>query len=90
MRLRISNSNTEYYKALLSVLSIDETICEEIEDTINLLLKTELTSFLDYELYESTGNNSNNTRSGSYSRNLKTKYEEITIEIPRYRNVEFK
>ena len=34
----MSNSNTELYKTLLSGSSIDEFICKEIEDTINLLL----------------------------------------------------
>lgn len=47
----MSNSNTELYKALLSGSSIDEIIRKEIQDIINLLLKTELTSFLDYEPY---------------------------------------
>lgn len=86
----MSNSNTELYKALLSGSSIDEIIRKEIEDTINLLLKTELTSFLDYEPYDPIGYNSGNSRNGSYSRNLKTKYGEITVEIPRDRNGEFK
>lgn len=44
----MSNSNIELYKALLSGSLIDEIIRKEIESTINLL-KTELTSFLDYE-----------------------------------------
>ena len=86
----MSNSNTELYKALLSGSSIDEIIRKEIQDTINLLLKTELTSFLDYEPYDPSGYNSGNSRNGSYSRNLKTKYGEITVEIPRDRNGEFK
>lgn len=84
------NSNTELYKALLSGSSIDEIIRKEIEDTINLLLKTELTSFLDYEPYDPIVYNSGNSRNGSYSRNLKTKYGEITVEISRDRNGEFK
>lgn len=88
--LPISNFNTELYKVLLSGSSIDEIIRKEIEYTINLLLKTELTSFLDYEPYDPIGYNSGNSRNGSYSRNLKTKYGEITVEIPRDRDGEFK
>ena len=89
-RLPIFNSNTELYKALLSGSSIDEFIRKEIENAINLLLKTELTSFLDYEPYDPIGYNSGNSRNGSYRRNLKTKYGEITVEIPRDRNGDFK
>lgn len=69
----MSNSNTELYKALLSGSSVGEIIRKEIEDTINLLLKTEITSFLDYEPYDPIRYNSGNSRNGSYSRNLKTK-----------------
>ena len=84
------NSNTDLYKALLSGSSIDEIIRKEIKDTINLLLRTELTSFLDYEPDDPMEYNSNNSRNGSYSRNLKIKYGEITVEILRDRNGEFK
>lgn len=84
------DSNTELYKALLSGSSIDEIIRKEIEETINFLLKTELTSFLDYEPYDPNGYNSGNSRNGSYQRKLKTKFGEITVEVPRDRNGDFK
>ena len=77
----MSNSNTELYKALLSGSSIDEIIRKEIEDTIDLPLKTELTSFLDYEPYDAIRYNSVNLRNGSYSRNLKTKYGELLLRF---------
>ena len=55
-----------------------------------MLLKTELSSFLDCEPYDPIGYSSGNSRNSSYPRNLKTKYGEITVEIPRDRNGEFK
>lgn len=55
-----------------------------------MLLKTELTTFIDYEPYDLIGYISGNSRNGSYRSNLKTKYGEITIEILRDRNGEFK
>lgn len=66
----MSNSNTELYKMLLSDLSIDEFIRKEIENTTYLLLKTELTSFLNYEPYDSIGYNFGNSRNGLYRRNF--------------------
>lgn len=66
----MSNSNTELYKMLLSDLSIDEFIRKEIENTIYLLLKTELTSFLNYEPYDPIGYNFGNSRNGLYRRNF--------------------
>lgn len=62
----------------------------ELEYAVNELLKLELTGFLDYEKYDLIGYNSGNSRSGTYSRQLKTRFGEITVEIPRDRNGEFK
>ncbi|BDP70713.1 hypothetical protein EfmAA94_18860 [Enterococcus faecium] len=61
-----------------------------LEKAINTLLRTELTAFLDYEKYDRTGFNSGNSRNGSYFRSIKTEYGELTLEIPRDRNGEFK
>ena len=81
--------NTQLYKALSQGHSLDEIIRQEIEITVNHLLKTELTEFLDYERYDPIGYNSGNSRNGSYSRRFESKYGEIQVEIPRDRNGEF-
>ncbi len=43
----MNHFSTEIDKALSPGLSIDQLICNEIQEQINLLLKTELTAFLD-------------------------------------------
>lgn len=86
----MSNFNTDLIKALSQGISIDEIIKEEIETSINQLLETELTVFLDYEKYDVIGYNSGNSRNGKYSRKLDTKYGQINVEIPRDRNGDFK
>ena len=86
----MSNFNTELYKALAQGISTDEIICREIEEAVNYLLQKELTVFLDYERYDPIGYNSGNSRNGNYTRQVKTKYGEITVTVPRDRNCEFK
>ncbi len=88
-RLPMNNFSTEIYKALSQGFSIDQIICSELQEQINYLLKTELTAFLDYDKHDVRGYNSGNSRNGSYTRNLETKYGTITVEIPRDRNGEF-
>lgn len=70
--------------------SINELIRKEIETAVNQLLENELTVFLDYEKWDPIGYNSGNSRNGSYTRELHTKYGMIQIQIPRDRNGEFK
>lgn len=48
------------------------------------------TESLDHEKYDHTGFHSGNSRNGPYSRTLHTEYGDLTIQIPRDRNGEFK
>lgn len=73
----MSNFNTELYKALASDSSIDEIVRSEIESCLNFLLKTELTSFLDYESYDTAGYNTGYSRNGYYARTITTRYGDI-------------
>ena len=68
---------------------IKEFIRQEIESALNQLLKHELTAFLDYEPYDPAGYNSGNSRNGYYSRQLKTTYGTLNINVPRDRMGEF-
>ena len=86
----MSNFSTELMSALFKGESIDEVMRVELESAVNELLKLELTGFLDYEKYDPIGYNSGNSRNGTYSRQLKTRFGEITVDIPRDRNGEFK
>lgn len=85
----MNNFSTEIYKALSQGLSIDQIICNEMQEAINYLLKTELTAFLNYDKHDIRGYNTGNSRNGIYTRNLETKYGTIKVEIPRDRNGKF-
>lgn len=81
---------TEIVDALVKKQDITEIFRTHLEKAINSLLATELTVFLEYEKYDRDGFNSGNSRNGSYSRTLHTEYGDLTIQIPRDRNGEFK
>ena len=69
--------------------SLNELFRSQLEKAVNDLLKAELTAFLDYEKYDPIGYNSGDSRNGSYTRSLDTKYGKITVDIPRDRNGDF-
>ena len=58
----MNNFNIKNLKDL--VFSIKEQVRSETERIVNLLLETELTSFLQYEKYDYKGYNSGNSRNG--------------------------
>ena len=71
-------------------VNFDDMINDLIKNFIEKLLKGELTEFLNYDKYDSTGKNSGNSRNGNYSRNFQTKYGVIeNLEVPRDRNNDF-
>lgn len=85
----MSNLNTELMTALLKKESLDDFFRSHLEDAINDLLQNELTAFLGYEKYSSEGIGTGNSRNGSYSRGLDTKYGKLNLIIPRDRNGSF-
>ena len=86
----MSNFGTELMSALFKGESIDEVMRVELESAVNDLLKLELTGFQDYEKYDPIGYNSGNSRNETYSRQMKTRFGDITVDIPRDRNGEYK
>ena len=84
---------TELFKGLQNGSNISDAVNEllrkEVESAVNDLLQQELTSFLDYEKYDPIGYNSGDSRNGSYTRSLDTKFGKITVSIPRDRNGDF-
>ena len=86
-------NTTELQKGLLNGATISESLNElmrkEVESAVNELLQQELTNFLDYEKWDPTGYNSGDSRNGSYSRSLDTKFGKITVTMPRDRNGDF-
>ena len=53
------------------------------------MLQGEMDVHLGYEKHNVTGNNSGNSRNGSFPKKIQTKHGEQTIEIPRDRNGSF-
>ena len=66
-----------------------ELLREELEKCMNMLLRSELSAFLEYDKYK-RNTACGNHRNGSYQRDLKTSFGNITISISRDRLSEFK
>lgn len=67
-----------------------EYILSLLKQTMETLMKEELTNVLKYEKYRPEGHGTGNSRNSYYSRNYDTKYGTIKgIQIPRDRNNEF-
>lgn len=82
--------NTKLMGALLTGGNVDEIFRQEIEKAVNRLLETEITAFLGYERYSVEGYNSGDSRNGSYTRTIHSRYGDIQVKIPRDRNGQFK
>jgi len=76
--------NTELLSALANKQDITEVFRLELETTINHLLTTELTAFLDYEPYNRPAD-ARNYRNGYSKREIDTAYGRITVQMPRDR-----
>jgi len=85
--------NVEEYLRRLN--SDNPVTIEELEDELKVLIKAmieaatqgEITTHLGYEINEKS--NSDNYRNGYNKKNLKSKYGEIEVNIPRDRNATF-
>ena len=68
-----------------------ESILKElIAPTLEAMLKAEMTDHLGYKKHSAKGNNSGNSRNGSYERKFRTTSGELGLNIPRDRNGDFK
>lgn len=76
--------NTELLSALANKQDITEVFRLELETTINHLLTTELTAFLDYEPYNRPAD-ARNYRNGYSKREIDTAYGRIMVQMPRDR-----
>jgi putative transposase len=65
-------------------------ILKELEKRmLDRVLKSEMEHHLGYKKHSEKGNNSGNSRNGSYSKKLKTKNGELELDVPRDRNGDF-
>jgi transposase-like protein len=86
----MTDYNTKLMEVLLSGGNVDEIIRQEIETAINGLLETEITAFLGYERYSVEGYNSGDSRNGSYTRTIHSRFGDLQVKVPRDRNGEFR
>ncbi|MFT8872852.1 MAG: IS256 family transposase [Sporolactobacillus sp.] len=80
---------TKIMSALAQQQDLDEIFRQHLEEAVNELLKLELSSFLGYEPYDREGFHTGNSRNGQYFRKFKTRYGELTLQMPRDRNGDF-
>ena len=85
----MTDFNRECLNALFDKEKFDKFMRTQLEEGLNLLLKSELTAFLGYNPYDRNGWNSGNSRNGSYFRQIKTQFGPIKVQVPRDRNGEF-
>lgn len=61
----MNDFTTDILQTLVNKGDLNECFRSHLENAVNVLLKTELTAFLDYEKYERAGFNSGNSRNGA-------------------------
>jgi putative transposase len=69
---------------------VTEIFRSHLERTVNMLLMSKLTAFLDYEKSDCIGYNTGHSRNGSYERTLHKEFGKLQLVIPRDRNGDFK
>lgn len=85
----------EFYKQGMKCKSIEEMMAKDgpmnflFKDMIQALLKAEMTEHLGYEASDAQAKITDNSRNGTFKKNLKTATGIIEIEVPRDRKGEF-
>lgn len=82
------NQNTQT-TPIFAINEIESYMKEQLrlflQEALNALLIEELTSYLGYEPYDTTGYNTGNSRNGYYDRTIASSVGELHIKIPRDR-----
>lgn len=80
-------------KDFLSQFKTEEDVSNFLTDlhtrVLEQMLEGEMDAHLVYEKHSSSGNNSGNSRNGSYEKKIQTQHGESIIEVPRDRQGEF-
>ena len=80
-------------KDFLSQFKTEEDVSNFLTDlhtrVLEQMLEGEMDAHLVYEKHSSSGNNSGNSRNGSYEKKIQTHHGESIIEVPRDRQGEF-
>lgn len=80
-------------KEFLSQFKSEEDVSQFLKDlhsqVLDQMLRGEMDAHLGYEKHSMDGNNSGNSRNGSFTKKIQTEYGESIISIPRDRNSDF-
>ena len=80
-------------KEFISQFKTEEDVSQFMTDLhsqlLEQLLQAEMDEHLGYEKNHVKGNNSGNSRNGTYNKTIRSHYGESTIKVPRDRNGEF-
>ena len=80
-------------KEFLKQFKTEEDVSRFLKDlhsqVLEQMLQGEMDAHLGYEKHDVAGNNTGNSRNGSFPKTIQTEHGESTIQIPRDRNSEF-
>jgi hypothetical protein len=80
-------------KEFLKQFKTEEDVSKFLKDlhsqVLEQMLQGEMDAHLGYEKNDVAGNNTGNSRNGSYPKTIQTEHGESTIQIPRDRNREY-
>lgn len=80
-------------KEFLKQFKTEEDVSKFFKDlhsqVLEQMLQGEMDAHLGYEKHDVAGNNTGNSRNGSFPKTIQTEHGESTIQIPRDRNSEF-
>lgn len=80
-------------KEFLKQFKTEEDVSKFLKDlhsqVLEQMLQGEMDAHLGYEKHDVAGNNTGNSRNGSFPKTIQTEHGESTIQIPRDRNSEF-
>ena len=77
-------------KSVEDISAKDGPLAHVFKDSIEAMLKAEMTEHLGHEHNDARSKETDNSRNGSYTKSLKTESGKIEIEVPRDRKGEFK
>jgi putative transposase len=80
---------SDIFKDVKDLNDYDVAMNDLYKRGIQHLLKAEMSHLLGYDKHSIVGNNTGNSRNGSYGKKVKTSHGEIEVQIPRDRNSEF-
>ena len=89
MRNKQDTLAKELAKDCSSIEDVQDKLKDVFSDTLQEMMEAEMDHHLGYQKHDTQGNNTGNSRNGTSSKKVKTKFGQSEISIPRDRNSEF-